>query len=412
MDCSTLASEQSHAALAEEIHGNAPCLPPVLCGFAACIDRLLDIDAVLEALAASASAAAQTLKERLIARAAAGSGGEFQFDWPAGPRFFADIEPTRVLLGGSSTQVAQQLATIGAKPLLALERRDPALLDLLHPNILLAPQGRPATAHAGHPISTHQIIEFTTSQATATAPRADRIILRFSNDHFEFDDGFAVFSRSAASTAGAAILSGYNALLGSEFDRALEWSRRLAADWRAAGTPIIHMELADFEAPDDRRRLLDGFVGICNSVGMNLSELASIMPGGLADETSIPEAVLRLASDLQLDRLNVHADRWSISFTRADPEPELKAIRYGCLAAAARAQAGYAVDPCEVRLGEAGDPSPWPPIMRAESGHFVSCSTPYLTQPATTIGLGDTFLAGTLAVLAQAPHQHCSQEAL
>lgn len=382
-----------------------PYISPVFCGFAACIDRISDLDSVLMALEGHDDSPRSGLRERLVAHASAGSGGEFDADWPNGARVFADIRSVRTLPGGSSTQVAQQLAIAGAKPLLALERRDPALLDLLHPNIQFAPRdettmGRQALC----PVASHQIIEFSPARKTVRAPRADRIILRFSNDHFEFDEAFADFSRAAARRAGAAMLSGYNALEWDEFDRALTWSLRLASAWKDAGVPVIHMELADFASPDHRQRLLKAIAGICNSVGMNLAELAELTPDTVMDDAAIPEAMLGIASDLQLERVNVHADRWAISFTRADPETELKAIRYGCYTASARAHAGHAVDPAAARFPAALHPSPWPSIRpAAQGGHFVSCPAPHLGRPTTTIGLGDSFLAGTLAVLSGVP---------
>ena len=139
IDRSTPVSQREYKALAEEIHARAPHLPPIFCGFAACIDRICDLDTVLSALEAHGDKPQSGLRERLVANASAGSGGEFDADWPDGARVFADIQSVRTLPGGSSTQVAQQLAIAGAKPLLALERRDPVLLDLLHPNIQFAP---------------------------------------------------------------------------------------------------------------------------------------------------------------------------------------------------------------------------------------------------------------------------------
>ena len=398
-------SLDDYVALAEEIRDRAQKIAPVFCGFAACIDRVCDLDAVLEALQGHDDKPQSELRKRLVNHAEAGTGGEFDAGWPDGARVFADIRTDRTLPGGSSTQVAQQLAIAGAKPLLALERRDPELLDLLHPNIQFAPQDETMVRQQTlHPVPSHQIIEFSPTQRTVQAPRADRIILRFSDDCFQFDEAFAVFSRAAAGGAGAAMLSGFNALEPDEFDRALTWSRRLALAWKDAGVPVIHMELADFASPDDRQQLLQTFAGICNSVGMNVAELAALVPDVAVDDASIPAAMRGIASNLRLDRVNVHADRWALSFTRADPQTELKAIRYGCLAASARAQAGYAVDPASARLSATLEPCPWPSIRPAENdGHFVSCPAPHLAQPTTTIGLGDSFLAGTLAVLSGVP---------
>ena len=398
-------SLHDYVALAEEIRDRAPHIAPVFCGFAACVDRICDLDAVLAALQSQDDGPQSDLRERLVSHANAGTGGEFDAGWPEGERVLAGIRSARALPGGSSTQVAQQLAIAGAKPLLALERRDPALLDLLHPNIQFAPQDETMVRQQTLlPVPSHQIIEFSPAQQTVRTPRADRIILRFSDDCFQFDEAFAVFSRAAAGGAGAAMLSGFNALEPDEFDRALTWSRRLAAAWKEAGVPVIHMELADFASPDDRRQLLLAFAGICNSVGMNVAELAALRPDAAADEASIPAAMLGLARDMRLDRVNVHGDRWALSFTRADPQTELKAIRYGCLTASARAHAGYAVDPASARLAATLEPSPWPSIRPAGTdGHFVSCPAPHLAHPTTTIGLGDSFLAGTLAVLSGVP---------
>ncbi len=403
MEWSTLTSEHEYCSLAAEVHAKASNLPPVMCGFAACIDRIFDLGTVLDALGLPGGDAGLDLKERLTARAAAGSGGELQLEWPEGPEVFAGIRPIRELPGGSSTQVAQQLAIIGAKPLLALERRDPALLDLLHDNVQLAPWDRTiAAGPSRRPVASHQIIEFSAEGGAVEVPRADRIILRFANAHFEFDQDFGELSRSTASRAGAAVLSGFNALLGDEFDRALSWSRRMASAWRDAGTPVIHMELADFNSVADRRRLLTEFAGICSSIGMNASELKELATDGRAGDASVPGAIVRIADDLQLDRVNVHGDRWSISFTRANPEIELKAIKYGCLVASVRARTGYPVAPAGLPSEAEQVPSPWPPITRVDpQGHLVSCPAPYLAHPTTTIGLGDSFLAGTLAVLAR-----------
>ncbi len=398
-------SLRDYVALAEDIRDRAPRIAPVFCGFAACIDRICDLDAVLEALQGRDDEPHTKLREQLVSRANAGTGGEFDAGLPDGERVFAGMRSVRSLPGGSSTQVAQQLAIAGAKPLLALERRDPALLDLLHPNIQFAPQDETTVdQQQPRPVPSHRIIEFSPARQAVPTPRADRIILRFSDDCFQFDEAFAAFSQTAARDAGAAMLSGFNALRRDEFDRALTWSRRLASAWKDAGIPVIHMELADFASADDRQRLLEAFAGICNSVGMNVAELGALAPDAAVDEASIPAAMRGIASAMQLDRVNVHADRWAISLTRADPQRELKAIRYGCYTASARAQAGYAVDPATVRPAATLGTSPWPPIQSAANrGHFVSCPAPHLARPAATIGLGDSFLAGTLAVLSGVP---------
>jgi ADP-dependent phosphofructokinase/glucokinase len=47
------------------------------------------------------------------------------------------------------------------------------------------------------------------------------------------------------------------------------------------------------------------------------------------------------------------------------------------------------------------EPTPFPSLGRVGRWNVACCATPWLRQPAATIGLGDTFLAGTLLVLGQ-----------
>jgi ABC-type sugar transport system permease subunit len=48
---------------------------------------------------------------------------------------------------------------------------------------------------------------------------------------------------------------------------------------------------------------------------------------------------------------------------------------------------------------------PEPMISRRGAWHLACCATPYLPRPAATIGLGDSFLAGTLLILSQPTSQ-------
>jgi sugar/nucleoside kinase (ribokinase family) len=41
------------------------------------------------------------------------------------------------------------------------------------------------------------------------------------------------------------------------------------------------------------------------------------------------------------------------------------------------------------------------PTIQAEGWRVVTCPSPWLRRPLCTVGLGDTFLAGTLLVLPQ-----------
>ena len=394
---------KKYVSLSREVCGSAEDLKPVYCGFSACIDHLYDLDPVLRALEASDGHAERALRMKLMAFARSGRGGEIEVDWPDGLSFFKGLAPKRALPGGTGVQVACQLALLGGRPVLALERRTPDLIRLLHPNVTLAERERgDAALPSSEPTPIHPIIEFSPASDGGGSARADRVIVRFSEDPIEQDDAFASYTSNPDRNVGAAVISGFNALKGQKLERALAWGARLFRRWVDIDMPLIHLELADFDTADERDGMLDEFAGLYTSVGMNFSELKQLRSSDLETPQSILDCIVNVAHDLGVSRVNVHEDRWALSFTEGDPVNELRAIEFGCLTASARAHAGQPVMPARVPDGATLRQPPWPEIAKAPNGgHFVSCAAPYLNNPTTTIGLGDSFLAGTLAVLAK-----------
>lgn len=389
--------------LAKKLPAMAERLPPVFCGFGACVDRTLSLDDILPTLLGSADPVARSLAAELADRAQGGVGGEICWQWPGGARVLGRKVARPAALGGSAAQAAQQLALLGARPLLAIEDRNRDLLGLLHRNIRLAIDGKavPAAAarHGEAAKPAHFIIEYVGGREVCgvSPPRSNRVIVRLAEDGLEQDAAFAQLSRRLAGRAGAAILSGFNSLPEAEFDDVVAWARTLAVGWRDSGVPIIHMEFADFPIPEHRWRVLRGLDGAFTSLGMNLGELHALMPGS----APVADKARQVATELALDRVNIHADEWALSLTKADPETELNALRGGCLTASTRAALGRMSVPTGVPAGARLTPPPWPAITGRGSYSMVACAAPHLPTPRSTIGLGDTFLAGTLVVLAQ-----------
>ena len=362
----------------------------------------------MRALDASEGDAERALRTKLMAFAHNGSGGEIQVDWSEGLSFFKGLAPKRALPGGTGVQVACQLALLGARPLLALERRDPTLIRLLHPNVILAEADRgEADPFSPEPTPIHPIIEFSPACHGGGSARADRVIVRFSEDPIEQDKAFANYTSNPCHEAGAAVVSGFNALKGRKLESALVWGADLLRQWLDIDIPLIHLELADFDSADERDRMLGEFAGLYCSIGMNFSELQQLRSSDLGTPRSILDGVVSVAREFGVSRVNVHEDRWALSFTQGDPAKELRAIEFGCLTASARAHTGQPTKPVGLPDGSTLHGSPWPEIAKApDGGHFVSCAAPYLDNPTTTIGLGDSFLAGTLAVLAKSHPPH------
>ena len=399
---------ERYASLSREVCDTAIDLRAIYCGFSACVDHLYDLDPVLRALEASKGDAERALRTKLVAFAHSGRGGEIEVDWPEGLSFFKDLTPKRALPGGTGVQVACQLALLGARPVLALERRTPDLIRLLHPNVTLAEMDCDnADLSSSEPTPIHPIIEFSPTSHGGGHTRADRVIVRFSEDLVEQDDAFANYTSNPDRSVGAAVVSGFNALKGQKLEHALAWGTRLFRRWADIDMPLIHLELADFDTADDRDRMLDEFAGLYTSVGMNFTELKQLQSSDLETPQSILDCIMNVARNLGVSRVNVHEDRWALSFTRDNPANELRAIEFGCLTASARARAGQPVKPSRLPDGASLGRSPWPEIAKAPNGgHFVSCAAPYLDNPTTTIGLGDSFLAGTLAILAKSRPSH------
>jgi hypothetical protein len=104
------------------------------------------------------------------------------------------------------------------------------------------------------------------------------------------------------------------------------------------------------------------------------------------DDADPVPGMRHLGERLALDRVCVHADHWAASVTKRDPESELQALVLGYLLAAARANTGRPMRPGRLDGATtfASPPLVW--IRRAGGWTFVTCPSPYLRAPRTTLG--------------------------
>jgi ADP-dependent phosphofructokinase/glucokinase len=230
--------------------------------------------------------------------------------------------------------------------------------------------------------------------------RSTRTIVRFADDPLDKDPDFVRESIGAAATAGAGILCGFNEVSAQELEEALAETLMLIKAWRDQGLRTVHLELGDYASIQARDIVLKSLGRQITSLGMSYSELC-----GLASGSGDPvEKAYELSEALGLHRLCVHADTWALAITRGEAEQELEALMCGCLLASARAEKGQ---PClPTRIPEAAIFHELPSDIFGKRGAqcAVCCASPYLEHPAATIGLGDTFLAGTLLILGQPEH--------
>ena len=372
-------------------------------GFSACVDVYLSFHDTLSQLGAGGRDCAEgtAMLAELERRATNGIGGELFVEWPKGPDWIDRHVSGRKAIGGTSVQAAYMLALLGAPALVALEDRSADQLAVLHRETLVATKDGVAPVAALKPEGAgrapHYIFEFTAGERVGAGrlPRSSRTIVRFAHDELQHDAGFVRASVEKASDAGAGILCGFNEVAPERAGEELDYAAGVAAAWRKAGLSIVHLELGGFPSPALRDLTITRLLPAVTSVGMSLSELVD-----LTGESASPELnAIHLAEAHGLERVCIHADEWALAVTRGDAERELQALEMGCLLAAARASDGYFAVPD--RLPESARlRTPPIPARQQRGGWSVVCApAPYLEKPAATIGLGDTFLAGTLLVL-------------
>ena len=128
-----------------------------------------------------------------------------------------------------------------------------------------------------------------------------------------------------------------------------------------------------------------------HSLGLSLVELPGLHPS--ADPVHAAHAI---AERHGLRRVCVHADEWSLSVHRDEPDRQVTALRTANLLAAARARAGAPTADLTVSPA-ATFATDLPTGGRLRDGWRADVvPTPYLARPAATVGLGDTFVAGLL----------------
>lgn len=393
----------TYGRLAGAVPDLAAAATPIVTGFEVCLDRIIDLHAVAPSLSLLDEPGARGLFAELMARVQRGRGGELLVsDWPDGPAFLDPATlPDGIAIGGTSAQAAWTLAEMGAPAVLALGDAGSDELSVLHPGIGIvtaagllgssldrrpSPTGKPA----------HYILEYTAGRPLLgiTPERSTRIIVRFADEELQTDALFDAWITAHGHRLRAGLLSSPNTVPFGEFPAALDRLTTTARAWRRAGLVEVHLELAAFPWPGACEATLERLGPEVTSIGLNQNELGALVPGdhpvAQADE---------LSRRYGIGRLVVHADGWALAITHGDPAIEFDALATGCLVAAARAAAGEPPNRPRLPLGARFGSLPAPSVGRLADGRSVVCvAAPYLSNPRSTVGLGDSFAAGSLLV--------------
>ena len=392
---------EAYDALAAAVPQLATHARPLLTGFAACVDKRIDLHAAAPSLRHAPDGRA--FYDEIMRRAKAGRGGEVLIDWPGGPRFLDPFAiPGSTAVGGTSAQAAWALALLGAPVVMALNDRSAEQLAVLQPSVKLVGErgalvsvGETQPGGVGKPA--HYIVEYVAGRPLPefTPDRSTRIIVRFADEDVEYDDLFEAHAGALAASAGAALFSSPNAVDNMRLPGGLDFMAKVGATWRAAGL-LVHLELGEYPAPGALELTLQRLRGAVTSIGLNFNELASIG----VDANALEDGLIAFAERQGLSRVVVHADPWALAITLDDPERELDALAMGCLLASARAEAGRPVANPRAPAAAAFSNAPRPLLSALPGSRWsvACCPAPFLRAPASTVGLGDTFTAGAMLV--------------
>lgn len=340
-------------------------------------------------------------------------------------------------LGGTAAQAAQTLSLLGFATLLHVTSLSPAQAALLDGSGRLRvatadgllPPG--AAARPNDPTMVHVIFEYAAGTRVeaggewAAAPEANRIIVSYDpvNNELVFDPLYADAVADPAEQVGAVLLSGYNQVstIGLCRRRIAE-TVALIRRWKAARPRLLtHLELGGTPDAEYLAAILDGFAGEVESVGLNADEVNDVLrlwgkdhAGSAADLTA---AAQEMQSRLACVRLNVHTQNLCVTVTRGDPREEQDALLFGSLAAGTRARLAAfpqrddltrVLDEAEIApagqrmltdaLAAAGATPEG--VARLDEGWLVVTPTLAVANPAGLVGLGDSFTAGVLGILA------------
>ena len=395
--------------LGDALVTDAPSAGLFLFGFSICVDAIWSVNAdQLQKMAAVASDGQESdpatrACRAVVDRIACGRGGELFIEWNEGPAWFDDLldEPNRLQVGGTGPQAAWTLAELGAQCIIPLVHRSPEQLAVLPPSVEVAADGGLVPVRELTPSSMrraeldrprHYILQFKagTPLGARLLPRSTRIILRFSDDGIECDEALVALHQEVLPKVHSAVVSGMNAIHPAD-TRSWSYLNRAVDAWTSSGVAQVHLELAEYPNPADLRAAAGFLAGRAASLGLSLSELQSVD----APHSSSPaEAARALGDRHRYPTVVIHADDWALAVHRQDPAAMERRLMSGNLLASVRA----AHDVPQARLDLPADASFAEDIPRSGAlgdGWWVTCiPSPWMPTPTSTIGLGDSFVAG------------------
>ncbi len=410
------------------------------CGFSSNVDRVATLDRVLlDRLyggrivdgSGPRIMEAASVDELLIGIAqcvAAGDGADLVSRDPAVQEWLLQRMHGRQQIGGTGVQAGSTLAALGFPVIVHLTGRSPEQIAALAHRELIwvgSPDGLQPVDEAIDPNDAtmwHPVLEFAEGLRAPlpgwpAAPAANRILFGYDpvNAAFTIDPGFSAALAEPGVAIGALLVSGFSQLHdGPTRGRVLGDAVVALQGWRAARPELfIHLELGampDFAGVAQAVAALQPMV---SSIGMNIDELRDLLAvHGVTMAAPGPDLVRQLRELRErypAPRLSVHTREFCLTLTDNDPARERHALLFASLVAATRSRIARFPEMTDLQATlRAAEVNPAGlELLRAlglgsdgsQADDVVATPGLCFAGPPATVGLGDSFTGGLLAML-------------
>ena len=355
------------------------------------------------------SAAAAVVSERdllvsILGHVRTGGGGEHFVASSEALRAFARRFPYRLTLGGTSVRAAIAMSRLGVPATLHLVTLNDIVRRLLPPGCDYLCSGRADTLYPHLIVQYDRDLRVRAGDVDIRAPAANRLIYVNdpANEALLLSDDLGARLRDAR----IFLISGLNAVRDRDvLDRRLSELRCHMREL-PPGAVVVY-EDAGFHEPAFSRRVRDALIGVLDVYGLNEDEMQAHL-GHAVDLLSVDEverALTSLRGLIPAPILVVHTRYWAAAVGAAAGE-YAEALNEGMVIAGTRYAHGDHFTDRQHQLVRGG-PRPaaaaeFATALERRMGAGVRCVPGFdldVAEP-TTIGLGDTFVGGVLAVVA------------
>ncbi len=235
------------------------------------------------------------------------------------------------------------------------------------------------------------------------------------NSAFSIDLGFDAALRNSDHEIGALLISGFSQVTEREtLERVLRNASMAIRTWRAVRPRMpVHLELGAMPEPGSVARVLETLHPVVTSIGLNIDELRDLLHALGITMAEPGSALIRqfrwLAARYPVPRWSLHTREFCLSLVDGDAEKERAALLFGSLVAATRSRIGDfpRLSDLQTTLQRAGVNPAGMALLRSlgiaddgcMEGALVVTPGLQIEGAVASVGLGDSFTAGVLAIL-------------